>query len=411
MPSLILQRRRRSTPGSPPSHAAGVRPQPRGGAARPAVFAAALGLSLPRLAGQEGGASLAYKYEIYQEADDRIKVTNHNVRAAFDLGKAAHLSVRGVIDTITGATPTGEPAPAGSDQVPLAHLEDERRAVVVDASRAFGGNTVQLEYAHSKEDDYVSDGYAATWIRDFNQKNTQLQLGFAYNDDSIQPVFFTEARKKASRDFLVGLVQLLDRNTVLTVNLSYGTSDGFLSDPYKIVQKTVEILPGFPLPLTFPENRPSSREKTIVFTQVAHHFENLRASLDTSFRYYTDSHGIGSATVEAAWLQKVGDHLVLSPILRYYTQSQADYYYVNLDDTPIVPVDEPDGSAPHYSSDYRLSKFDAVTIGLKAIWRFNDRWTLDATYERYDMRGRDDATPDSAYVTADILTAGMSLSF
>jgi hypothetical protein len=384
---------------------------PRSHATKATIVAAVLGISLPRLLAQESGASLAYKYEIYQEADDRIKVTNHNVRAAFDLGKAAHLSVRGVIDTITGATPTGEPAPAGSDQVPLAHLEDERRAVVVDASRAFGSNSVQLEYAHSAEDDYISDGYSASWMHDFNQKNTQLQLGFAYNDDSIQPVFFTEARKKASRDLLVGLVQILDRNTVLTVNLSYGTSDGFLSDPYKLVQKTVELLPGFPLALTFPENRPSSREKTIVFTQVAHHFENLHASLDASFRYYTDSHGVDSGTFEATWLQKVGEHLVLSPILRYYTQGQADYYYVNLDDTPIVPVEEPDGSSPNYSSDYRLSKFDAITLGLKAVWRFNDQWTLDATYERYDMRGRDGETPESAYITADILTAGMSFSF
>jgi len=377
--------------------------------ARATLFAAALAVSLPRLLAQE--SSLAYKYEIYSEADDRIKVTNHNVRASVDLGTVAHLSVRGVIDTITGATPTGEPAPEGSDQVPLAHLEDERRAVVLDASRAFGSNTVQLEYAYSTEDDYVSNGYSVSWLRDFNQKNTQLQLGFAYNDDSIQPVFFAEARKKVSRDAMIGLVQLLDRNTVLTVNLSHGTSDGYLSDPYKIVQKTVELLPGFPLALTFPENRPTSREKTILFTQLAHHFENVHASLEASFRYYTDSHGVDSQTIEASWLQKFGEHLILSPILRYYTQGQADYYYVHLDDTPIVPVDEPDGSAPNYSSDYRLSKFDATTLGLKALWRFNDHWTADVTYERYDMRGRDGITPDSAYVTANITTAGISFSF
>lgn len=400
-----LSRRMNPTSASP-LFAVSSRPAPGG---RAVALSLVLLLSLPRLLRAEN--SLAYKYQDYQEADDRVRVRNHNARATVDLGTETSLRVRGVIDTITGATPTGQPAPDGSDQVPLSQLEDERRAVVVDLGRIFGTQTINLQYAFSTEDDYVSNGYAVTWLRDFNQKNTQLQLGIAYNDDRIEPVFFDAARKKASRDFMVGVVQLLDRNTVLTANLSYGTSSGYLSDPYKIVQKSVEILPGFPLPLTFAENRPDSREKTILFTQVARHLEGMHASVEASVRFYTDSHGIDSDTLEFAWLQKLGEHVVVSPFVRYYRQGQADFYHVDLDATSIVPVPEPDGSAPYYSSDYRLSKFDATTLGLKVTYRRDERWSADVAWERYEMRGRDGVTSASAYITADILTGGISLWF
>lgn len=373
------------------------------------VFSATLLLTLPRLARAEN--SLAYKYQDYQEGDDRIRVRNHNARATVDLGMATALRVRGVIDTITGATPTGQRAAAGSNQVPLTEIEDERRAVVVDLAQTWGPQTFNLQYAYSTEEDYVSHGYAVTWMRDFNEKNTQVQLGFAYTDDRIQPLFFESARHKDSRDYMVGVVQLLDKHTVLTVNLSHGTSSGYLSDPYKLVQKSVDIVPGFPLDLTFPENRPGSRDKTIVYAQVARHVERLRGSLEASVRVYSDSHGIDSDTLELTWLQKLGDHVVLSPILRYYRQGQADYYHANLDLTGIIPVPEPGRSTPHYSSDYRLSKFEATTLGLKLVYRRDERWSADLAWERYDMRGRDALTPDSAYITADILTGGITLWF
>lgn len=372
------------------------------------VLAAGLLVALPRLLRAEN--SLAYKYQDYQEGDDRIRVRNHNARATLDLGTSTSLRVRGVIDTITGATPTGQPAPEGSDEVPLAELEDERRAVVVDLGRTFGTHTFNLQYAYSTEDDYVSNGYAVNWLVDLNEKNTQLQFGFAYNDDRIQPVFFEKARKKASRDFMVGLVQLLDKDTVLTANLTHGTSDGYLSDPYKLVQKTVDIVPGFPLALTFPENRPGSRDKTIGFVQLARHVERLRASLEVSARLYTDSHGIDSDTLEFTWLQKLGERVVLSPFVRWYRQGAADFYHVDLDATDIVPA-EPVGSNPYYSSDYRLSRFEAVTLGLKLVYRHGERWSADLAWERYDMRGRDRETPDSAYITAEIVTAGLTLWF
>jgi hypothetical protein len=374
---------------------------------RESLFALALLLAWPRDA-SAAETALQYKFQHYQETGGRIRVDSHYAMTDVQIDAVTRVRARGVIDTITGATPTGAPAPDGSSDVPLATLEDTRRSLVADVARGFGDWNARLEVAYSDEDDYLSRGYAATVVREFNQKNTQVQAGFSYVDDAIR---FGGTRPKLTHDYLIGVTQLLDRNTTLTVNLSHGRARGYLSDPYKLVQKTVEILPGLPLELTFPENRPDVRTKTIVFTQLLHMFEGVRGTVDLSYRYLDDDHGIESDTLELAWLQRCGTGLVVQPFLRYYAQNAADYYIYDLDNTPVVPVANPTPAGPFYSSDYRVSKFAATTVGLKLVYSVADRWTFDVTYERYDMRGRDGVTPQSAYATADVFTVGGKFSF
>lgn len=366
-------------------------------------------LAVPR--GMAAEPFVHYKYQDYAETKDRIRVVSHHLMGHANLGLSTQVRARALVDTITGATPTGQPAPGGSDQVPLSDLEDERYAFIGDVTREFGDSRIMAELAYSTEDDYLSRGIAANYTHSFFQKNTEVQVGISYVDDDIQPVFFAESRRKLSRDFLVGVTQILGPNTTFMANLSYGTVRGYLSDPYKLVQKSVEIVPGLPLPLTFSENRPNSREKAIGYFQLSHFFEGVRGSVETSLRLYDDDHGIGSSTTEIAWYQKFGDRLVVRPSFRFYRQSAAGYYYYDLDATSIIPVENPDGSAPHYSSDYRVSFFDSTTVGLKVIYSIGDRWSLDAMYERYDMIGRDGVTPDSAYASANILTLGTRVWF
>jgi hypothetical protein len=381
---------------------------PRGGGHRRGVLSVALLLlGMPRTSGA-AETSVQYKFQHYQESDGRIRVDSHYAMTDVQIDAVTRLRARGVIDTITGATPTGAAAPVGSDQVPLATLEDERRAIVADVSRGFGEWTSRLEVAYSDEDDYLSRGYAATVVRELNEKNTQIQAGFSYIDDAIR---FGGTRPKLTHDYLIGVTQLLDRNTTLTVNLSHSRARGYLSDPYKLVEKTIEILPGFPLDLTFPENRPAQRTKNILFTQLLHHFEGVRGTVDFSYRYLDDNQGLESDTVEVAWLQKFGGNWVVQPFFRYYAQNAADYYVYDLDNSPLVPVANPTPAGPFYSSDYRLSKFDAQTVGLKLIYAVDDKWSVDVSYERYDMHGRDGVTPQSAYATANVLTIGGKLWF
>lgn len=367
-------------------------------------------LSSPRAMGAE--PSLQAKYEYYKEADGRITVKAQYLAAEFDLGDATHFAVEGVTDAITGATPTGEPAPAGSSQVPLSTLVETRTGIVADVTQTLANGRLRGGYARSTENDYISNGYTAAYVREFNQKNTEVQLGFSYTDDSIIVPWWDADRKKLSRDLLLGITQLIDANTTLTVNLTYGTSTGYMSDPYKIVQKTVELAPGIDLPLTFPENRPTRRSKDILFIETMHYFENTRGSIDASVRFFRDDFGIHSTTLEAAWYQRFGTKWIVRPFVRLYRQNAAKFYHVDLDATTIDPVDAPDITTPYYSSDYRLSAFDGTTVGLKAVYQISERLSVDLMYERYEMTGRDgEVTPDSAYISADTFTVGLKLWF
>ncbi len=149
----------------------------------------------------------------------------------------------------------------------------------------------------------------------------------------------------------------------------------------------------------------------IGYFEIAHYLENVRAGIESSLRLFHDDQGINSTTLEAAWRQRVGEHLVIGPLVRWYRQTAADYYHPNLDNTSIVPEIEPDATTPFYSSDYRLSAFDATTLGAKAVYTINEHWGFDVAYERYTMRGRDGVTSRSAYATANILTFGGHFTF
>src|SRR3954465_7523136 len=72
-------------------------------------LAALLAVLAPRGARAEN--SISYKYEDYQEDHGRIAVQTHGVHVEQDLNADTHLKLDGILDAITGATPTGEPAP------------------------------------------------------------------------------------------------------------------------------------------------------------------------------------------------------------------------------------------------------------------------------------------------------------
>ncbi len=376
-------------------------------------LAAMLTWLLPRVAHAEN--SLSYKYERYRESGGRIAVDTRGAHVEQDLGTDLHLKLDGVIDAITGATPNGVPAPAGSDQVVLTDLHPERRkAWNADLSRQFKRVNLDFGFGNSRESDYVSNGWSVNALTDFNQKNTTLLTGLAGTDDKIKPIFSSRAprQRKHTNDVVLGLTQLLDPQTSVTVNLTWGRASGFLRDPYKLVEKNVQVIPGVFLPLTPNENRPDYREKWTFFAAVNRAFPETRGALDASYRYYRDTFGQEAHTIDLAWFQRLGEKFILRPSFRFYDQSAADFYIYDLNPTTIAPIaGAPRPQGPFYSSDYRLSAMQTFTYGLKLVYRVNDALEFDIAREQYDMRGKDHVTPQSAYANAGIITLGAKFSW
>ncbi len=374
------------------------------------VLSALLAWLTPRTARAEN--SLRYKYQDYQEMGGRIGVKVQGAAVEQDFGTATHLKVEGVMDAIAGATPSGQPAPAGSDQVPLSILHERRKAWDAALSHQFSGLNLSIGAANSRESDYVSTGWSLNTLVDFNQKNTTLLVGFAGTDDDIKVFYQTARAKKRSHDLIVGVTQLLDPRTSVTLNFTWGHQRGYLADPYKLVQKSTEIIPGVSLPLTFAENRPDERDKWIGFAGINRTFPEVHGSIDLSYRLYHDTYNTTAHTIDAAWFQHCGERLIFRPGVRFYNQNAAEFYHYDMDRTTIAPAfGPPRPNGPFYSSDYRLSAMQTFAYGLKVIFNVTDAWQFDAALEKYDMRGTDHVTPQSAYCRASIITLGGRFSW
>ena len=379
--------------------------------ARPGAvpLAVLLAVAAPRQARAED--SVAYKYIDYSETAGRIDVRTQVVAVNQEIG-LAQLGVVLTDDAISGASPDGT-RPNGPGPVPLVALADHRKAWEADLARPFGTVTIEAGVSESREHDYVSRGWSLNTRTDLNQKNTTLLAGIAGHADEVKTYILPERfyEPKHALSAILGVVQVIDPATFVTVNLTGGRESGDLNDQYKVVEKTEELVPGSFFQLGFHENLPAFRNLGAVLVAVNHAVPSLAGAVEASFRFYEDSFGVAAGTAELRWLQKAGSRLTLAPEARVHEQGAARFYHYDLDPTDILPTRIPNPSGPNYSSDYRLSSLYTTTLGIKLSWAVSDRVGLDLAYDRYAMHGCDGITPASAYPTANILSAGGKVSW
>lgn len=381
--------------------------------------------------------SFAYRYEKYQEDSGRIAVESH--LGQFDVTLAPWLAFKGQVvnDAVSGATPTGLPTTAliptnsyaagiWDDSYAKAHMKENRMAGYGEPTFTFGPNRVSIEFSYSGESDYISRGLALNYSREFNNKNTTLNLGWSHNFDTVERgaspygQLFLDGNgnfrnlKKDADEFIVGVNQLLDPKTVLTANYEMGYENGYLGDPYK----------GF---LFYdgsgnPEKVPGQRLKEIGYVQLTHYVTDWAGSVEASYRLYHDSYGIFAHTVTLAWYQKLGKSLVISPLFRFYSQSAASFYHLTLpgyvgpvqvspgDPTPLDNNPQP-VIPSYYSADYRLSDMQTFSGEINLRWKVVNHFSLEASYERYVMMGTDGQTPAWVYPNANVFTVGAEVTF
>jgi hypothetical protein len=380
-------------------------------------------VSLPLFAISESGAQdvLRYRGQIYDEEDGRMKVESHylDYKHTFDFGTT--LGLRLAIDTLSGQTPTGTHASLDDTNWLFQNISDERTVQVVTVEQEVDDYSLTFEYAHSEEIDYLSNAVAMSLSRELFNKNTTISAGLSYAFDQVVSTPFTTITSdedKDSFDLSVGASQLLGPNTVLDLNLGFGNSTGYLSDPYRRISQTKTILVDTPVgsfPVTdtfdYAENRPDSIDRWVARAGVKHYFEPVEGALHGSYRFFNNSNSITGHTFEIKWIQEIGDQFSVSPFFRYYRQSGADFYYPVLTDTGIDGHGRTDGRSPYYSSDYRLAAMDAITYGFQLSYSPIEDLSIDLQIERYEMSGRDSSTPEIFFPTANVVSLGVQWKF
>ena len=254
-----------------------------------------------------------------------------------------------------GAQENGEPGVIMSG----ASIQDNRVEVGVTTRYFWADGNAGFSASHSDEDDYEATALAfdASWNTAGDART--WSTSFSSSKDSVSPTkgvipVFIDEEDLDTQSGYFGVSQILSRTAIARIGLSYTVSEGYLSDPYKLR-----------------DQRPDSHERLSVSAGYRRFLVDADASLQIDYRYYADSWGTDSHTLEAAWAQNFPQGL-LTPYFRYYTQREADFFGVIADVT-----------APHYADDYRLSSYGAVTIGARWAIALADSWTLELEAERY----------------------------
>ena len=240
--------------------------------------------------------------------------------------------------------------------------------------------------------------------RDFNQRNTTATVGLSYAADSIDPeggipiafaapanIGETQPRSGSSEDrdtidLLLGVTQIIDKNSLFQLNYSYSTSDGYHTDPFKFL--SVVGADGRPvvqdattgLSRTLFENRPDERTKHGVYGAYKRYLGG--DVLTTSLRYSTDDWEVDSVMADVKYRWKMNAGSYLQPRLRIYQQSEAVFYKPFLVDGQALPQ--------FATSDYRLGDFTATTVGV-TYGRDNVRKPWGVTLEYYLQSGNEPA--------------------
>lgn len=365
---------------------------------------------------------------LYSEKD-RVHATESIFHLRHTIKGDRFLNARLSFDALTGPSPNGaapsnkiqtftRPSGAGSYSVKPGEtpkddaFKDSRLGVDGSYTRPLDRLTTLDVGGHlSSEHDYLSIGANIGFSRDFNQRNTTLSVSAAISHDLVSPrggapVPFSSmssvpighgnddefehenegaGENKNVFDAVLGLTQVLDRQTLVRFNYSLNYTSGYLNDPYKlisVVQAQTGAKPGEPVDYLY-ESRPGSRSKNALFAEARRYI--FGHTIDVSFRYFWDDWGIVSHTFDLHYrLPLPGGH-ALEPHLRWYRQSAADFYRSYLLDGSPRPA--------FASADYRLAPFHALTIGLQYVFPVAAKTQFSVGAEQYHQAG-DISPPD-----------------
>jgi len=337
-------------------------------------------LSLPALqvnaSSQPVDNTISYRYSSYMEDDakasdvatgstDRYDIDIQQFKIIAPVGRNYSISFDSIFETMSGASPMG--TQAGSDGQPQlvmsgASISEDRDDITIGVTHYGETMATGLSVGRSTENDYQATYYGVDWEWEFNQKNSAIQVAYSHSDDDITPtdaLLFgrIQSASKDTDSINLGFSQIIDKLSLIQFGIGFSKDSGYLSDPYKIN-----------------DVRPSDRSRFTAISRYRHFFKNSNAALHLDYRYYSDDWDVISHTLKVAWHKNVTNKVQLIPSLRYYSQTEANFY---------EPFKVSGNTNPFFSSDYRLSPYGAISAGLQIIHTFNN-FSYTAKIERYE---------------------------
>ena len=309
------------------------------------------------------------QYGYYAESGQRMKVNVYEAALATPIGKTMTASLNLVSDVISGASPIYNNKNSNGQVRQVlsgASIRDERNAITAGLTYFLNSASINVGGGYSTEHDYTSRYFNTNMSLDLNKKLTTLNLGASVAFDEVAPSVSVWNNygagfqaHKTSQQYLLGVSQIINKNTIVQSNMTFGYQTGFLSDPYK----WVAFYNGNNVSDFQQDKRPNERFQWAWLNQYIQHFGKLNnAALHLDYRFSVDNWGINAHTFEASWYQPVVNNWQIVPHVRYYSQNQADFYQAVFTGNS--------GNYSAYSSDYRLAGFGVVSGGINLSKEF-----------------------------------------
>jgi len=208
----------------------------------------------------------------------------------------------------------------------------------------------------SKEYDYTSFSVGAGWTKGSRDGNRELSLAGQVFLDAIKIIYpielrdqgnFVSSYKRQSYNFSGTLSQVINRRLQISLSSDIVYQTGLLSTTFHRVYFQEQEAPEV-------EQLPASRFK-FPFGLRLNYYAGDYFTARLFYRFYNDSWGISSQTVELETPVKLGPFFSIYPFYRYYSQTAADYF---------APYGEHRLDEEYYTSDYDLSDLSSHKAGL-----------------------------------------------
>ncbi|HEX4355032.1 MAG TPA: DUF3570 domain-containing protein [Polyangiales bacterium] len=297
-----------------------------------------------------------------------------SANASVDLGAPVTVHVGWTADIVSGASVAVVDAPA-------AKVDAISSASVVDTRHDFHGGftlrdqtaSIDVNYSHAFEHDYLSNSFAATARTDLFDHDTGLSISYARAFDEVcdlagtfDPVmkprldtskgcFDSDDKMRATRDLAIhtiqaGWTQAWTPRFTSQLTLTTQVLHGFQSNPYRAVRigKTAAQ-----------EYEPKDRARYAIGAGARYWISPLSSALALDARAYRDTWGIVSLTGELAYDQTFFSSFRVRVRGRYYNQTGATFY----SDYYVL---QPRGR--YFTGDRELSPMQSLILGAAIIW-------------------------------------------
>lgn len=351
----------------------------------------------------------------YEENNDRMKIDFSVLDFKKDFGTDYTLNMSVSYDAMSGGTPVWDSVSSASTT--SSGKSNDARCVAnptlcsdvssVDGLLSSGeANMNNFTYKNVQVDDTriavssslvkrtqrrdeMTFGLAYSKEEDF--KSHEASFGYLYNldssrNDSIAAGLSFQYNKALDRmenkwddfnvlNFQIGYTKVFTPKLQGQINYFASRQKGELSNPYQRIIRYFNISTSSFDPVfnyfIAKEKRPEERVSNGISLDSAYK-AHQKVSLHGAYRLYIDDWGVNSHTFSANAYIEVLPKLTVIPLIRYYTQTKADFYRAHNEEYFHFAKDSLG------SSDERLSSYHGTTYSLGLEYKIQDNFTINA---------------------------------